>query len=101
VGLVVMEACGSAHHWARRLIGRGIEVRLLPAHAPHHGARSVLLPPSMAVHACKTVDALRQWELGVQPRSNHNRAARALTDKLARICYATLRYGKPGRPDLV
>ncbi len=30
-GLVVMEACGSAHHWARWLNGLGIEVRLLPA----------------------------------------------------------------------
>jgi transposase len=28
VGLVVMEACGSAHHWARWLNGLGIEVRL-------------------------------------------------------------------------
>jgi transposase len=31
VGLVIMEACGSAHHWARTLKARGIEVRLLPA----------------------------------------------------------------------
>ena len=31
VGLVVMEACGSAHHWARWLNSLGIEVRLLPA----------------------------------------------------------------------
>jgi len=31
VGLVVMEACGSAHHWGRWLTGMGIEVRLLPA----------------------------------------------------------------------
>jgi transposase len=31
VGLVVMEACGSAHHWARWLRTLGIEVRLLPA----------------------------------------------------------------------
>lgn len=30
VGLVVMEACGSAHHWARHLQQPGIEVRLLP-----------------------------------------------------------------------
>ncbi|HEV2125937.1 MAG TPA: IS110 family transposase [Chloroflexota bacterium] len=29
---VVMEACGSAHHWARMLLGLGFEVRLLPAH---------------------------------------------------------------------
>ena len=31
VGLVVMEACGSAHHWARWLDRQGIEVKLLPA----------------------------------------------------------------------
>ena len=31
VELVIMEACGSAHHWARTLATRGIEVRLLPA----------------------------------------------------------------------
>lgn len=31
VGLVVMEACGSAHHWTRWLNRLGIEVRLLPA----------------------------------------------------------------------
>jgi len=31
VALVIMEACGSAHHWARTLRARGIEVRLLPA----------------------------------------------------------------------
>jgi len=31
VELVVMEACGSAHYWARTLRSRGIEVRLLPA----------------------------------------------------------------------
>jgi transposase len=29
--LVVMEACATAHYWARRLRARGIEVRLLPA----------------------------------------------------------------------
>lgn len=31
VRLVVMEACATAHHWARTLRARGIEVRLLPA----------------------------------------------------------------------
>lgn len=31
VSLVIMEACGSAHHWGRWLNGLGIEVRLLPA----------------------------------------------------------------------
>jgi transposase len=31
VGTVIMEACGSAHHWARMLQERGVEVKLLPA----------------------------------------------------------------------
>ncbi|MER2541332.1 MAG: transposase [Azonexus sp.] len=31
VDLVIMEACGSAHHWGRWLNGLGIEVKLLPA----------------------------------------------------------------------
>jgi transposase len=31
VRLVVMEACATAHYWARTLAARGIEVRLLPA----------------------------------------------------------------------
>lgn len=31
VRLVVMEACATAHHWARTLRARGVEVRLLPA----------------------------------------------------------------------
>lgn len=31
VTLVIMEACGSAHHWARWLNRLGIEVKLLPA----------------------------------------------------------------------
>jgi transposase len=31
VDLVIMEACGSAHHWGRWLNALGIEVKLLPA----------------------------------------------------------------------
>ena len=31
VAQVIMEACGSAHHWARWLNSQGIEVKLLPA----------------------------------------------------------------------
>lgn len=31
VDLVIMEACGSAHHWVRWLNSLGIDVRLLPA----------------------------------------------------------------------
>ena len=35
------------------------------------------------------------YTLGVQARANHNKAACALANKLARICYATLRDSQP------
>jgi transposase len=56
-----------------------------------HGARSVLRAASAAVDRGKTVTPLRQWALQVQARSNHNKATCALANKLARICFATLR----------
>ncbi len=64
-----------------------------------HGARSVLRAASVARTAGRPVDGLRTWALGVQGRTNHNKAACALANKLARICYATLRDGEPyGQP---
>jgi hypothetical protein len=41
------------------------------------------------------VCGVRRWALDVQARSNHNKAACALANKLARICYATLRDKEP------
>jgi transposase len=69
-----------------------------------HGARSVLQAATKAVQAGRAVDELRQWALALQRRSNHNKATCALANKLARICYATLRdeqaYGRPApRPN--
>lgn len=48
-----MEACSSAHHWARRFIGIGIEVRLIsPQHvreiAELAGVRSMVALPTTA-----------------------------------------------------
>lgn len=66
-----------------------------------HGARSVLHAAARATITGKQVDGLRQWALNVQARANHNKAACALANKLARICFATLRdaqpYGEPVR----
>jgi len=64
----------------------------------------VLRAASAAAQAGRTVDDLRSWALAVQGRSNHNKATCALANKLARICYATLRdgqrYGQPApRPN--
>ncbi len=39
----------------------------------------------------REVHGVRSWALEVQGHSNHNKAACALANKLARICYATLR----------
>lgn len=58
-----------------------------------HGARSVLRATTLAQRAGRPVDDLRQWAQGVQGRTNHNKAACALANKMARICYATLRDG--------
>lgn len=64
-----------------------------------HGARAVLRAATLARQAGRTLDGLRAWGLAVQGRSNHNKAACAIANKLARICYATLRDGAPyGEP---
>ena len=71
--------------------GLGVAVRTIAL----VGARSVLRAASVAVRAGRCVDPLRQWALAVQDRSNHNKPTCALANKLARICYATLRDGEP------
>ncbi|MFO1194273.1 MAG: IS110 family transposase [Rhodoferax sp.] len=60
-----------------------------------HGARSVLRAAKVASGAGREVCGVRRWALDVQGRSNHNKAACALANKLARICYATLRDKEP------
>jgi transposase len=60
-----------------------------------HGARSVLRAATVSERAHRPLDPLRQWALAVQCRSNHNKATCALANKLARICYATLRDQQP------
>jgi transposase len=56
-----------------------------------HGARSVLRAAAAARSKGRQVSGVRRWALEVQSRSNHNKATCALANKLARICYATLR----------
>ena len=96
-----MEACATAHHWARTLTGRGIEVRLLPAkyvraYAKRNktdaadalalleaaraaditpvGAKSIELRAAiLARRAGRDLDRLRSWALEVQSRTNHNK----------------------------
>lgn len=60
-----------------------------------HGARSVLRAAAAAAAQGKPVEGLRAWALEIQRRSNHNKAACALANKLARIAYACLRDHAP------
>jgi transposase len=60
-----------------------------------HGARSVLRAAKVAEGAGREVTGVRRWALEVQGRTNHNKAACALANKMARICYATLRDKEP------
>src|ERR1700674_1060625 len=60
VGLVVMEACGSAHHWARWLNALGIEVKLLPA---AYVRAYVKRNKTDAADACALLEAARCAEI--------------------------------------
>jgi transposase len=56
VKLVIMEACGSAHYWARWLASLGLAVRLLP---PRHVRRYVLGNKTDAADCAALLEAAR------------------------------------------
>lgn len=60
-----------------------------------HGARSVLLAAARSRKCGRVSSPMHRWALDVQQRSNHNKATCALANKLARICFATLRANEP------
>lgn len=51
----------------------------------------MLRAATAAVAKGKLLTPLREWAIGVQVRTNHNKATCALANKLARVCFATLR----------
>jgi transposase len=53
--LVAMEACASAHHWAREMAQHGHEVRLI---APHYVKPSLKRPRNDAADAEPIVEAI-------------------------------------------
>jgi transposase len=117
VKLVVMEACGSAHYWARQIQALGIEVRLLPpryirayvkrnktdaadAAALLEAARCADIVPvkvkSIEQQALQCLHRTRErWMRTRMARSNRNKAVCALANKMARLCFATLRDHEP------
>ena len=56
--VVAMEACGSAHHWARQLVQLGHEVRLIPAQ---------FVRPFVKANKTDAADAEAIWEAAQRP----------------------------------
>jgi transposase len=59
-----------------------------------HGARSVLLRAGQLQRAGKPLNRLQRWALDLKARTNHNKAAVGLANKMARIAWATWFYGR-------
>jgi transposase len=59
-----------------------------------HGARSVLLAAHRQRLWSRPLDRLRQWALKCKQLCGHNITAVALANRLARIVWATWRYGR-------
>jgi transposase len=57
-GVVAMEACGSAHHWARQLVTLGHEVRLIAAQ---------FVRPFVKTNKTDAADAEAIWEAAQRP----------------------------------
>jgi transposase len=76
VDCVVMEACGSAHHWGRWLTALGIEVRLLP---PRYVRPYVKRNKTDAADAAALLEALRCADIApVRVKSLEQQALQAL-----------------------
>lgn len=60
-----------------------------------HGARSVLQAAARRRKAGRECQGLHRWALELTQRTHHNKATCAVANKLARICFATLRLQQP------
>jgi transposase len=76
VSRVVMEACGSAQHWARWLMGQGIEMQLLP---PRYVRPYVKRNKTDTADAAALLEALRCADIvPVRPKSVEQQALQSL-----------------------
>lgn len=64
-----------------------------------HGARSMLLHAGRMQRLGQDLNYLQRWALELKARTNHNKATCALANKLARIAWATWRYGRDFDPN--
>ena len=93
-GLTPKEHSSGGNRHLRRISKRGDRyLRMLLT----HGARSLLRAATVSQRCQRPLDPLRTWAVAVQFRTHRNKAVCALANKLARICYATLRDGEGKR----
>lgn len=59
-----------------------------------HGARSAMLVAGRLQREGKALTRLQRWALELKARTNHNKAAVALANKMARIAWATWFHGR-------
>jgi len=94
LGLTPREFSSGGHRYLGRISKRGDRyIRMLLT----HGARSILHAATVARRAGRSIDRLKTWALEVQARTNHNKAACALANKLARIAWAVWVKHEPYR----
>lgn len=85
VAIVVLEACGSVHHWARRLMALGHEVKLI---APQYVRPFVKRQKNDAADAEAIVIAARQPEMRfVEPKTPDQQARAVLFRARERIVH--------------
>lgn len=95
LGLTPREFSSGDHRYLGRISKRGDRyIRMLLT----HGARSILRSATVARRMGRQIDRLKTWALAVQARTNHNKAACALANKLARIAWAVLARGHTYQP---
>jgi len=59
-----------------------------------HGARSAMLVEGRLQREGKALTRLQRWALDLKSRTNHNKAAVGLANKMARIAWATWFHGR-------
>jgi transposase len=59
-----------------------------------HGARSAMLRAAKLQRDGQPLNRLQRWALDLKARTNHNKAAVGLANKMARIAWATWFYGR-------
>ena len=126
--LAGIEACSSSHYWARELIARGHEVRLMPARdlaawiglvpkqnssggkerlgsiskAGNRYLRQMLVVGAMAViRYAERHGTRRPWLVQLMQRRTTKVAAVALANKMARIVWALMTSGERYREPAV